>query len=93
MRLWVWIRQIIALPRIIEAQASSQAALTKRFDEMQELHDDLVRQHGIQQKDLLKQLADLRAIVANLDTQQKQRPAVARSMADIRQFIGAIDAD
>ncbi len=77
-----------ALAEIIAAMARGEVALTKRMDTQTELHDDLVQQFGIQQAAVTKQLADLRAVVAEMREQAKARPAVARTMADVRLFTG-----
>jgi cell division septal protein FtsQ len=73
---------------IIAAMASVEAAITKRVDELTELHADLARQVGIQQGAVEKQLADLRAIVTQLGEQAKQKPVAAGNMADVRRFLG-----
>ncbi len=77
-----------ALAETIAAMARCEAALTKRVDAQAELHDDLVRQFGIQQAAVNKQFADLRAVVAEMREQAKARPAVARNMAEVRRFTG-----
>jgi len=68
--------------------ARGEAALTKRLDELTELHTDLVRQIGQQQQATEKQFADLRAIVAQLGEQAKAKPPRAGNMAEVRLFLG-----
>ena len=84
-------RREAAIGEIIAAMSRSEVALTERIDALTELHKDLVRQVGLHRSDTLKQCTDLRAIVAQLGEQAKQKPAVAGNMADIRRFMG--DAD
>ena len=102
MRISDWFRSIIlrwlgtdlreaALGEIIAAMSRGEAALTDRLNSLTELHDDLVRQFGIQQAATQKQFADLRAIVTQLGEQAKQKPAVAGNMADIRRFMGEVE--
>ena len=102
MRISDWFRSIIlrwlgtdlreaALGEIIAAISRGEAALTDRLNSLTELHDDLVRQFGIQQAATQKQFADLRAIVTQLGEQAKQKPAVAGNMADVRRFMGEVE--
>ncbi len=94
MRVWDSVRSFFnppnpkadALAEIIAAMARGEAALTKRMDSQKLLHEDLVQQFGIQQAATAKQLADLRAIVTQLGETAKQRPAIARTMAEVRRF-------
>ncbi len=95
MRLLNWFRWLFTAYRTpntaadaVEALANSQAALTERLNVLTSLHVDLVQQVGSQNAAKDKQLNDLRAIVAQMGEQAKQKTAVARSMADIRRFTG-----
>ena len=73
---------------IIAAMSRGEAGLTKRLEDLEAAVEDLVRQIGLQKRDLDKQLSDLRAVVAEASQQTKQKPVVARTMADIRRFTG-----
>lgn len=75
----------------IAVLARGEAALTRRVDELAELHADLVRQIAIQQAETAKQLADIRAIVTQLGKQAKVKPTIAGNMAEIRRFMGDTD--
>ena len=95
MRFWNWFRSIFTWRRktveFIAVLARGEAALTRRVDELAELHADLVRQIAIQQAETAKQLADIRAIVTQLGKQAKVKPTIAGNMAEIRRFMGDTD--
>jgi hypothetical protein len=81
MRVWEWLCSIFRDP--------TPAALAEIIASMaRDKAEALERLAGLE-----KQLSDLRAIVAQMGEQAKHKPAVARSMAEIRRFIGANDAD
>jgi uncharacterized coiled-coil DUF342 family protein len=106
MRVSDWFRWLFTAYRKPDAVTESVAILERveksliaRIAELNERHVDLVNHVGELQRKRAeidrghdKQLADLRAILANLNEQAKNaQPAVARSMADIRRFTGGDD--
>ena len=55
-------------------------SLGRQVEELEKKGREVHASHG-------KQIADLRAIVAHLGEETKKKPATARSMAELRQFM------
>ena len=89
-RIWRAPQDVDVVSQAIGALAATEAALTKRVDELLQRHEDLVRNIGIQRMSSDKQFGDMRAILAHQAEETKQqRPTVARTMAEIRRFTQA----
>ncbi len=96
MRVWDWIRAFFGAPQqIVELRAAisrSEARMLRQTDaqesSLREAIANLSQDLAETGRNHEKQLSDLRAIVAQLGEQAKQKPPMAGSMADVRRFIG-----
>lgn len=84
-RFWRWMNGENPCSGMLDALAHSQAALTERLEAAEARITELQANHD-------KQLADLRNVIAHLNDPSKPKSSVARSFAEVRQFIGDDDA-